>query len=143
MLALPPIGQAVAVGVGAARVAADARLDRVGDPVVVGVAIVRRAPGAGRRGGGAEARAGVEGHTDRRGGQRCGAGERREAARSADRVAADTGPRMANEVRRGGEPLPDVAVPAQGRPPGEGQHVMAEAHEAPARECAGDGNAEH
>ena len=58
-------------------------------------------------------------------------------------MAADTGPRMANEVRRGSEPLLDVAVPAQGRPPGEGQHVVAEAHQAPAGEGAGDGDAEH
>ena len=87
-------------------------------------------------------RVGAEGHTDRRGGQRRAAGERREAARGTDRLAAATGPRMANEVRRGCKPLLDVAVPAQGRPPGEGQHVVAEAHQAPACECAGDDDAE-
>ena len=70
-------------------------------------------------------------------------GERREAAAGdAAHLAAATGPRMANEVRRGCEPLLDVAVPAQGRPPGEGQDVVAQADQAPARERAGDDDAE-
>ena len=49
----------------------------------------------------------------------------------------------ANEVRRGRKALLDVAMAAQARPPGEGQHVVAQADQAPARECAGDGDAEH
>jgi hypothetical protein len=84
----------------------------------------------------------VEGDADRRGGQRRATGERREAARGADRPAAGAGPRMANEVRRGRKPLLDIVVPAQARPPGEGQHVMAEADQASARERAGDADAE-
>jgi hypothetical protein len=49
---------------------------------------------------------------------------------------------VANEVRRGGKPLPDVALPAQAWPPGEGQHVLAEADQAPTYECSGDDDAE-
>jgi hypothetical protein len=47
-----------------------------------------------------------------------------------------------NECRRGCNALLDVAVPAQARPSHEGQHVMAETDQAPARECTGDGDAE-
>jgi hypothetical protein len=62
--------------------------------------------------------------------------------RGAGQLAAGIGPRVPNEIGRGCDALLDVAVPAQARPPHEGQHVMAEADEAPACECAGDGDAE-
>jgi hypothetical protein len=49
---------------------------------------------------------------------------------------------VANEVRRVGEALLDIAVPAQGGPTDEGQHVTAEAQKAPTGQCAGDDDAE-
>jgi hypothetical protein len=49
---------------------------------------------------------------------------------------------VANEIRRGGEPLPDIALPAQAWPPDEGQHVATEAQEAPTGQCAGHDDAE-
>ena len=64
------------------------------------------------------------------------------AARGTPRGAAATGPCVANEVRRGCEPLLDVAVPAQARPPREGEDVVAEADQAAARERARDNDAE-